>query len=188
MMPRMQSIPAAGTITDNRAQAAILSRRSRVGSVLRDLGLYGFGQLVLAAAALALSTVQTGWGERDLSTGTATFGWAIALAALPAWLGLLGQSAASYGSTPGQHAAGLVVEGAALRRVARIVVHPLGALGWAWLALVAALATVPAVPVLLAAAAILVLLGGVISAAMLLRSPDALPLHDRIAGTRLATQ
>ncbi|MGE3960174.1 MAG: RDD family protein [Dehalococcoidia bacterium] len=157
-------------------------------AVAFDVALCAGGQVVVAAVALLVFVLQTGGGETDLTARSATAGWAVALAGVPAWLGLLGHSSSLLGGTPGQRGARLAVEGSASRRLARLAAHPLGAIAWTWLALVAALATIPVVPILLAATALLAILAGLVSGAMLLRDPAALTLHDRIAGTRLVAR
>lgn len=189
MMPRMHfvTMPAASSMPAAAAPAGV-SRRARTRAVAFDLLLCAGIQVAFGALAFLVFIFQTGGGARDLTTATATTGWAIALAAVPAWLGLLGHSSALLDGTPGQRSAGFEVEGCPTRRVVRLAVHPLSALGWWWLALVAALATIPGVPLLLAAAGLIVLGGGLISAVLLLRNPNALPLHDRLTGTRLVAR
>lgn len=189
MMPWMQfaAIPSVSSMSTERSSARV-SRRARVRAVAFDLLLCAGIQSALVALAFLLFIVQTGGGADDLGTTTATVGWALALAAVPAWLGLLGHSSTLLDGTPGQRSAGLGVEGAPTRRVARLAVHPLNALGWWWLALVAALAMIPGLPLLLTAAGFLALGGGVVSAVILLLDPSALPLHDRLAGTRLVAR
>jgi len=163
-------------------------RRARLRGYVGDLGLYVVLQIAFGVLALVVFLVQTGGGARDLTSSTATAGWAIVLAAVPAWLGALGHATVTESRTPGQHRARTIVEGGPGRRLARLVVHPLSALAWWWATVVAVLSTIPGVPVLLAAMMISVLAGGVVSAALLLRDREALPLHDRIAGTRLVAR
>ena len=188
MMPRMHFMTMPASSMPAAAVPAGVSRRARVRAVAFDLLVCAGIQAGAGALAVLVFVLQTDGGARDLSTTTATTGWAIALAAVPAWLGLLGHSSALLAGTLGQRSAGLEVEGASARRVVRLAVHPLSALGWLWLALVAALATIPGLPLLLTAAGLLVISGGVVSAVMLLRDPNALPLHDRLAGTRLVAR
>src|SRR5690606_24298631 len=92
------------------------------------------------------------------------------------------------GATPGQAWSGLAVEGAPARRLLRLALHPLGAAGWWWLAAVTALATVPALPLLLTSMGVLVLAGGVVSAMLLIARPGAAALHDRMAHTRMVAR
>jgi hypothetical protein len=189
MMPRMHStaIPGASSMSTERSSARV-SRRARVRAVAVDLLLCAGIQVAFGAIAFLLFVVSTGGGARDLATSTATLGWSIALAAVPAWLGLLGHASAVLDGTPGQRSAGLTVEGFPARRAVRLAVHPVSALGWLWLALVAALAAVPGLPFLLTAAGLIAIGGGVVSTVMLLLDPSALPLHDRLAGTRLVAR
>lgn len=192
MMPRMHSAATHGTPSTPTAppgaRPAGTARRARLLAVSFDLLLYAGAQAVLLALALLVFVLQTGGGERDLTAREATTGWAIALAAAPAWLGLLGHTSTVLGGTPGQRGAHLALEGGPVRRLVRIALHPLGAIGWGWLALVAWLAAIPGVPLLFASAAVLALIGGAASAVIVLRDPSSLPLHDRIAGTRLVAR
>jgi len=165
-----------------------LSRRGRVHAGLADLGLYVLIQITFGTITLAVFLVQSGGGARDLTSSTATVGWAIALAAIPAWLGALGHATVTESATPGQRRAGTTVEGSPVRRLVRLAIHPLSALGWWWVTVVAILATLPGVPFLLAAMTMSVATGGGISALLILRDPDARSLHDRIAGTRLVAR
>ncbi len=167
---------------------ASISRRARLRACLIDLGLYALIQVAFGTITLVVFLAQSGGGARDLSSSAATVGWAIALAAVPAWLGAIGHAAAAEGATPGQHRSRTTVEGSPARRLARLAVHPLSALGWWWAMVVAVLATIPGLPLLLAAMSVTVVAGGAVSAALLLRDPEALPLHHRIAGTRLVAQ
>ena len=186
MIPRMQFTATSPSALE--APPARIRRATRLRAVAVDLGL-GIGiQFTFGAIALLVFLVTTGGGHRDLASSTATVGWAIALAGVPAWLGYLGHAVAVEGGTSGQQAAGLSVEGGPTRRLGRLAMHPLSAVGWCWLALVAAWATIPAVPLLLAAVAATVLGGSVISMALLAWNADAPALHDRLAGTRLAAR
>lgn len=189
MMPRMQfsTMPGASSMPAAATPAGV-SRRARTRAVVFDLLLCAGSQVAVGALALVVFMLQTGAGARDLTTASATTGWAVALAAVPAWFGLLGHSSALLDGTPGQRSAGLELEGTPTRRVLRLAVHPLSALGWLWLAVVAALATIPGVPLLLVAAAFSVVAAGAVSAVMLLRDPNTLPLHDRLTGTRLVAR
>ena len=186
MMPPMHSAttPGASPFDASHAGPAV-PRAARARALAFDLALCVGGQVAAATMALVVFLLQTSGGERDLTSSAATAGWAIALAGVPAWLGLLGHSCSLLGGTPGQRGAHVSIEGTPGRRIARLALHPTGTVGWAWLALVAALAAVPGVAILFAAVAILGAIGALVSAAILVRDPAALPVHDRIAGTRL---
>jgi len=179
--------PRASSVDASRVGPAV-PRAARARALAFDLALCAGGQLAAALAALAVFLLQTGGGERDLTSDAATAGWAVAMAGVPAWLGLLGHSCSLLGGTPGQRGAGVAVEGTPARRILRIALHPTGAVGWGWLAVVAGLATLPGAAALFAAAALLGVLGALFSAGLLIRDPAALPLHDRIAGTRLVAR
>lgn len=158
------------------------SWRARARAIGIDLALGVALQAGALVLALVIFMVDSRAGARDLSTLGASAGWAALLAAVPAWLGLLAYGSWSGDATPGQHAAGLAVEGTPRRRLLRLAIHPLGLAGWAWLAILAMLATAPFV-----VWATLALMAGAIAsvsalAAMLPRAPA---LHDLLAGTRL---
>lgn len=184
-IPTPSTPPASSTGAPSAARA---SRRARLGALALDLAVGLAFQAATLAAAFLLFVLRTGGGARDLQTAEATLGWAIALAAVPAWLGLLVHSALLRGATPGQRAAGLAVEGSPPRRVLRLAGHPVGVIAWAWLAIIAFLAAVPGGPLLLLAAAMTALTAGVISGVMLLARPGTALLHDHMAGTRLVTR
>jgi hypothetical protein len=186
MMPRMHfTATSASAAEASRHQTA---RSTRLRAFATDLGV-GLGiQLGFGVLGLLVFLVSTRGGDRDLSSSAASIGWAIALAAVPAWLAYLGHASAVEGGTPGQTSAGLGLQGSPARRLARLAMHPVGAIGWCWLALVAAWATAPGLPLMLAAVAVTVLGGGVVSMALLARDPNAPALHDRLAGTRLVTR
>ncbi len=186
MMPRMQFTATSTALTE--APAPRIARVIRLRALAIDLGLGAGIQGAFGVVALGVFLLATGGGARDLSSSAATMGWAIALAAAPAWLGYLGRSSVSDGSTPGQSSAQLTVEGGPFRRLARLALHPVGAFGWCWVAFVLALATVPGLPLIVASMAVCVLGGGVISALLVAHDPDALVLHDRLAGTRLVAR
>ena len=186
MMPRMQFTATSASADETPTPRT--ARSTRLRALAMDLGV-GLGiQLGFGVLALLVFLVSTSGGDHDLSSSAAAIGWAIALAAIPAWFGYLGHAAAIDGGTPGQTSAGLTVEGGPTRRLARIAMHLVSAIGWCWLALVAAWATVPALPLMLAAVAVTVLGGGVVSVALLARDPNAPALHDRLAGTRLVAR
>ncbi|MCK9486507.1 MAG: RDD family protein [Dehalococcoidia bacterium] len=160
------------------------SRRARWGAVAIDI-LVGAG---LAAGALAGGTawllVRTEAGTRDVPSGDAAFAFALLLSAVPAWLTLLAFSLATRGATPGQRSRHLEVQGAPWRRVVRLAVHPLGAAGWLWLAVVAMIAILPTLALLFASLGVTVLAGGVLSSLLALRRGEP-GVHDRVASTRL---
>ena len=186
MMPRMQFTATSASAFEVPPPRIARSARLRASAI--DLGV-GLGiQLGLGVLALLVFLVSTRGGDRDLSSGAAAIGWAIALAAIPAWFGYLGHAAAVEGGTPGQISAGVTVEGGPTRRLARLAMHPVSAIGWCWIALIAAWATVPGLPLMLAAVAVTVLGGGVVSVALLARDPNTPALHDRLAGTRLVAR
>src|SRR5690606_31924260 len=131
MMPRMHSIATgAAAMPTTTADAP---RRTRVRALTADLALCAAVQIAFATAAVLLWLVQTEGGARDLSSRSATVGWAIVLAAVPGWLGMLAQSSAARGGTPGQRWSNLTVLGTPSRRLLRLAVHPVGAIGWGWL-------------------------------------------------------
>ena len=63
--------------------------------------------------------------------------------------------------------------------------HPFGAVGWGWLAGVLALAHLYAAALVLAGLAIAIGVAGVVSFVLVLVTPSARALHDRVAGTAL---
>lgn len=147
------------------------------------LGLVVLGSLIAFGWLLAV----TGIGQQEPGALHNSVAFAIVLAAIPAWYGVLatGSLATPTSRTPGQSRAGLLVIGTPRRRLLRLSVHPLSAIGWWWLAGVSALATLPVLPLLLAAAGTIALLGGGVSLALLTVRPESRALHDRIAGTEI---
>jgi len=141
--------------------------------------------LSVAVAAVWLFAV-TGAGASEPGSLANSVAFAIVMMSIPAWLAyLVGASCAGpeEGATRGQRRAGIAVEGARLNRAVRLAAHPLGSAGWLWAAGVASLATVPGLPLLLAAMSIIVLAAGLVSVVMLTVRPRTAALHDRVAGT-----
>lgn len=161
------------------------SRRARWSACASDLALGGGAMAVATVLGVAWLLIRTGGGARDAQSGDAAFAFALALAAVPAWLTWLAFDLATRGGTPGQRARLLVVEGAPWRRVLRLAVHPVGAAGWLWLAVVAAIAVLPALTLLFASVATVVLAGGIVTALLTVRRRGEPGVHDRVAGTKL---
>lgn len=182
MMATMLPTATTAALPEGAVRVALARRWGAVG-VDAGLGL-GF-TLIAAVVAVAWLLLRTRAGAVDVGAGDAAFAFALVLASVPAWLGLLAAGLIEDGATPGQRRAGLAIEGGRWERLARLAVHPLGAVGWLWLTVVAAIATVDGLAALFAAAAVIVLAGGVLSYALGLVRPGWPPLHDRIAGTRM---
>ena len=75
--------------------------------------------------------------------------------------------------------------GAPIHRAARLALHPMGLLGWLWLAGVAWVAGLPVVAWPLTLLAATNVLACLVTGVLWLARPSALPPHDRLAGTRL---
>jgi hypothetical protein len=149
--------------------------------------------LLLVACLVAATAVAFAWlfvatraGSATPTSFQATIAWSMVMAAVPAWAGVLVATSARdahSGSTPGQVRRRLTVPGSRRQRIARLSVHPISALAWWWAAAVAALATLPLVPLVLASLGLVALGGGFVSAVIVAVRPGTLALHDRIAGT-----
>lgn len=162
-------------------------RRRRAAAFASDLAAGLAALLVACLVAAAWLLARSAWGRDDPADGDTALAFALIGAVPPAWLAWLALHLARDAATPGEGAAGLRVEGArnGRRRLLRLAVHPLGASGWVWVALllwVAGASSLALAPAIVAAA---VAAGGIVSAAMLAVRPGARPLHDRLAGTRL---
>ena len=172
------------------APPAAVSRRRRAAAWLIDLGVLALLLTVAVTLALAWLLVRTAWGRFDALDGDTAVAFALAGALPPVWLARLAMGLARDGATPGQRASGLRVEttrGVATpaRRAARLLAHPAGAVGWAWLAAIAWVTGIQAIAwplTVVLGAAILV---SVASTVLWLVRPGAPPLHDRLAGTKL---
>lgn len=172
------------TVMPPAPTTASVSRAVRLQAAARDAVAGAvIGSVALAVAVAWLFGTSDG-GAQDVDRAAATVGWAILLAAVPAWLSLLAISVPT-GATPGQRSSGLRVLGTPQRRLIRLAAHPFGATGWLWAASVLSLATVPVIPLLLAAVGVIVAGAGIASLVLLLIAPEAPALHDRLAGTRL---
>ncbi|MDA1010472.1 MAG: hypothetical protein O2888_03245 [Chloroflexi bacterium] len=173
--------------TDLPAPGRSATRARRLVAVLVDAST---GLLFVVGAtmgAFAWLLLVSDLGSREPGSLASSVAFSLLLATVPAWYGTLAASSwagTARGATLGQARAGCTTEGPRGRRLLRLAVHPLGSIGWWWLAGVSALATVPVVPLLLTAVGILVLAGGAISATLALVRPSVPSLHDRIAGTR----
>lgn len=166
-----------------------LTRRGRLLASLRDLLSLLPLLAVTTLIAVAWLLARTAWGRddaRDLDTAVAL---AIAAAAPPVWLARIAFGLLTAQATPGQQAQRLSVEvtGARTRYplAVRLALHPFGAIGWGWAAGVIALAQWYAAALAVGAVAAVILLGGLVSLAIVLVAPGARALHDRAAGTRL---
>ena len=160
--------------------------RARIAAILLDAALGAGLALLTGAIATTWLLVRTRAGALDAGAGDAAVGLALVLASVPAWLTWLAFDLASQGATPGQRARGLVVRGRPHRRALRLLVHPLGSVGWLWLALVTWLALLPALTLLFASIAIVVIGSGITSLLLAVRTRGSRAIHDRIVNTRLS--
>ncbi len=162
------------------------SRVARWSAVSIDLALGAAFGGVAVALAFGWLLVRTSGGLRDVPAGDAAFAFALVMASAPAWLAWLAYDLATRGATPGQRARGLFVLGSPSRRVLRLAFHPLGAIGWSWLALVSWIAVIPLLPLLFASVWLVVLAGGITTALLSFMRPGHPAVHDRLAYTRIA--
>lgn len=167
-----------------------VSRGQRLMAVTIDLAAgAGLGLLLLATATLWL-LLSSDRGAIDPAPRDAALAWAIAGAAAPAWLAWLAARLHRESATPGQRAAGLRVAGVdgtrgRARLAARLAAHPFGSVGWAWAAMLTAVAGGELLAALLLVVAAATLTAGMVTSVLLLVRPRMRPLHDRLAGTRL---
>ena len=164
-------------------------RRTRALAALIDLATLALLCFLASAAAIAWLLLRTSGGAVDASDEDTAIAFALAGAVPPVWLAGLARGLLRHRATPGERALGLRVEGARRegRRalVLRLLVHPWGAIGWLWLAGVAWLAGIGWIAWPLTMLALVIMVVGLVSAALWLVRPDATPMHDRLAGTRL---
>lgn len=164
-------------------------RRMRLLAVVRDAAALLPPLAIAAAIAVAWLLSRTAWGRDDVRSVDSAVALALVATVPPAWLVRLALHSITAGGTPGQRAAGLRLT--ARRRHARVAVlirlalHPLGTVGWAWLAATLAMAQLYTAALVPAAVGALTLLGGLTSLAVVLVAPGARGVHDRLAGTRL---
>lgn len=165
--------------------ATEVSPGRRVTALAIDLIYGGLASLLALFVALLWLFVRTAWGRDDVPTPDATAAAALLLAATPAWLAWTALRLAQRGATPGQARAGLRVAGRLRQRLIRFALHPLAASGWLWLAILTGVATFDVVALACAVIGVLLLLGGLATAALALLRPGVRGVHDRVAGTRL---
>lgn len=184
---------------ESLAPPAAVSRGRRAAALLIDLATLALLLAVAVAVALAWLLVRTAWGRDDALDGDTAVAFALVGAMPPVWLARLALALARDGATPGQRARGLRVEVRAervgglgrvvgsvpARRALRLLAHPAGVVGWTWLAGVAWVADAGVLAWPLTALTIAAILGSLASTVVWLLRPTVLPLHDRLAGTRL---
>lgn len=182
---------AGGDVLAPAASAgrALVSRRRRLGAAAIDAASVLGSMAGGAALAFAWLLLRTSLGRSDAGSADGVLAASLAGATIPAWSAFIALRVRRDGATPGQRRTGLAVEplpGA--RRGARhlrLALHPVMLPLWGWLTLTALLGGLPwlfLLPVLAAAA---VVLAGTVSFAMLLASPHARAVHDRLAQTAL---
>lgn len=166
-----------------------ITRRARLRAGARDLLALLPPLATASMIAVAWILVRTAWGRddaRDLDTAIAL---AIVAAVPPAWLARIALALLTAQATPGQRAERLAVDATRARIrhavAVRLALHPLGAIGWGWVAGELALAQWYTAALAAGALAAVLLLCGLVSLAIILVAPDARALHDRAAGTRL---
>lgn len=183
---------AAGTspaVARDTQHPGALTRRTRLAAGLSDV-LALLPPLVIASTlAVTWLLARTAWGREDVRDLDSAIALALLGAVIPAWLARLAVSMITTGATPGQRARRLHLEATRdvppVRAIAiRLATHPFGALGWAWIAGVLALAGLFEVAVVVAFIAAVIALGALASLAIILVRPDALALHDRVSGLR----
>jgi uncharacterized RDD family membrane protein YckC len=180
-----------------RAQASArgqraLTRRERLLAALRDALALLPPLMIASALAVGWLLARTAWGRDDASDFDSSVALALVCAAPAAWLARLGYSMWTYAATPGQRAQGLRVEvpGEEARdpagpRALRLALHPFASAGWGVVTMTLLLAGAWQVAAVMGALALLVMVGGVASLAIVIARPDARAVHDRIAGTRV---
>ena len=183
------AVGTSPTVALDTSAPGVLSRRVRLAANLRDL-LALLPLLVIASTlAVAWLLVRTAWGREDVRDIDGAIALALLGAVVPTWLARLAVSMATTGATPGQRALRVHLE--ATRDVStrwalaiRLATHPFGAIGWAWIAGVLALAGLFQIAATFALVAVLVAIAGLGSLAIILVRPGALTLHDRASGLR----
>jgi hypothetical protein len=132
-------------------------------------------------------------GRDDVSDLDSLIAVAIEVSIIPVWIAWQTMSVASHGATVGQRLLGLHVdalprahEGA---RYLRLLLHPVSAPAWLWLALAVWLAGAPATLALtpLFAAGAVAAAGIASGVIVIVRPPGARPIHDVLARTRLVS-
>jgi hypothetical protein len=168
------------------APVATPGRARRLAAVLADVVAALAAQLGGLLLALVWLLAVTDRGRFDPTVREAEVAWALLFAALPAWFAWLAVRAARHRQTAAQRRLGVRIEAATgARAVLRLALHPLTALGWLWFAGFATLLGHWQLALGALALAGGWLAAGLLSGLLLLRSRDARPLHDRLAGTRL---
>ncbi|RLT44006.1 MAG: hypothetical protein DWI58_02105 [Chloroflexi bacterium] len=167
----------------------LVTRGARLRADLRDLAS-GLPLLVVAVGiALAWLLARTSAGSESARSVDTAIALAIVGAVPPVWLARLALGLTSRSATSGQQALGLRVQTMREPRryaaLVRLAMHPFGAVGWGWLAGVLALAHLYAAALVLAGLAIAIGVAGVVSFVLVLVTPSARALHDRVAGTAL---
>ncbi len=137
--------------------------------------------------AFLVLLVRTEWGRYDPGDGDSLVAAALIAAVVPGWYAWLAAGAIWDASTPGQRTVGLLVlaplSRRRLARIGRFLVHPVSVPIWLWLAVGAALATLPWLPLLFAAIAVTMLIVAAVSAGLVIRRPAARAIHDHVGGT-----
>jgi hypothetical protein len=144
--------------------------------------------IVLAAVAgIGYLLVRTGWGLFDASVFDAFVAASLVLTMLPAWLACQAMRLMRRGATFGQDCVRLRLfmrDGAQpYAPMLRLAMHPLSIPGWLWLAALAGIAGIPWLQIVLLVPALLLFLGGIVSAGIILARPGSPALHDRLAKT-----
>ncbi|MPZ99804.1 MAG: hypothetical protein GEU80_10810 [Dehalococcoidia bacterium] len=163
---------------------AVPGRRERLAAATFDLVTLCLALAVAGLVATLFLLLRTGLGATDVGDVDAMLAFAALSASVPTWTAWYALRLLD-GASRGHAAAGLRVRGPAAGRLLRVVVHPLGAPFWLWLAGLAGLLGGRTAAQPFAVVAGVVVLGGVVSLAMLLVRPGARALHDRAAHTTL---
>jgi len=185
MMPGML---ASQDDTSAQAGAPAITRRQRVVAILIDLAILASLAAFALGIGMAWLLLRTGFGAEDPTSRDTHIAFGLLMATVPMWLTFVGRELILTASTPGQRHAKLAVQGSQRIRLVRLITHPIAAVGWLWLALIANLATLPLAPLFFTSAATIPILGGLITTLIALRSPTARGIHDHIAGTRLVAR
>ena len=160
-------------------------RWRRLRALASDLAVLVAAEILVAALAVIWLVARTDAGRVDIGDGDAAMAMALLAGVVPAWLAWLALHSLE-GATRGQRRAGLMVEARRRRdRLYRLALEPRGLFGWLWLAALLWLGEVFLIRWVGAFA--LALAAGLViaSAAQWLVRPNAAPLHDRIARTRV---
>ena len=195
-MSESRGVMSAGVpslLTRPASAAPVIDRRRRLLAVALDVLALLPPLVVTSTLTIAWLLARTGWGREDVRDLDSAIAVAILGAAIPAWIANLAFDLVPSRATRGQRAVGLRIETAGtsmlLALAIRLASHPTtGTLAWAWLAGVFVLAGAFTLAALAGVLALVVAVAGLLSLAMLLVAPGARGLHDRIAGTRLASR